>query len=486
MAEEVTLGDVDLTTVKARTVSGIVTLISRSFLLQFVATGGFLALSIFLGRPEIGLFIAVNDLVSILGYFSDIGLAASLIQKKDQVSLSDLRTTFTIQQIIVLLLLIFTIAISPWLFNFYHIGNGGTWLFYSLLGAFFLASLKTIPSVILERKLQFKELAAVEVVETIIFYGIAVLLAWRDGGVMSYAWAVIFRGIIGTIMIYWLSPWKIGLAVSSSSLKSLLSFGLPYQINSLVATVKDRFINIILWKIIGADGVGIIGWAQTWSQKPLRFVMDNVTRVTFPSFARLQDNPRQLRRAIERTLFFITLVTFPVVAGLAVYAPQLIQMIPRYSKWQPALLALVLYCFNSAWASVSTPLTNTLNALGRVKTNTYLMLMWTALTWILVPYLAHRFGYNGVAYATAIIALSSIVPIIIVKRLTHFSLINSVLKPFLATLAMISVSWLLISLPLILNILISYLTFILIIYLLTGPALLADTKKILYALAGKK
>ena len=174
------------------------------------------------------------------------------------------------------------------------------------------------------------------------------------------------------------------------------------------------------------------------------------------------------------------------MAGLAVYAPQLIQMIPRYSKWQPALLALVLYCFNSAWASVSTPLTNTLNALGRVKTNTYLMLMWTALTWILVPYLAHRFGYNGVAYATAIIALSSIVPIIIVKRLTHFSLINSVLKPFLATLAMISVSWLLISLPLILNILISYLTFILIIYLLTGPALLADTKKILYALAGKK
>ncbi len=486
MAGEVTLGDVDLTTVKARTVSGIVTLISRSFLLQFVATGGFLALSIFLGRPEIGLFIAVNDLVSILGYFSDIGLAASLIQKKDQVTLTDLRTTFTIQQIIVLILISLSLLLSPWLFSFYHISNGGSWLFYSLLVAFFLASLKTIPSVILERKLQFKELAAVEVVETIVFYGIAVFLAWRGGGVMSYAWAVIFRGIIGTVMIYWLSPWKIGLAISRSSLKHLLGFGLPYQINSLVATVKDRFINIILWKIIGADGVGIIGWAQTWSQKPLRFIMDNVTRVTFPSFARLQDNPAELRRAIERTLFFITLITFPIVAGLAVFAPQLVLLIPRYSKWQPALLALVLYCFNSALASISTPLTNTLNALGRVKTNTYLMLMWTALTWILVPYLAHRFGYNGVAYATALIALSSVVPIIIVKRLTHFSLINSVLKPALATLAMILVSWLLISLPLILNILISCLTFILIIYLLTGPALLADTKKILYALVGKK
>ncbi|KKU29363.1 MAG: Polysaccharide biosynthesis protein [Candidatus Amesbacteria bacterium GW2011_GWA2_47_11b] len=474
MAEEMTLGDVDLTTVKARTVSGIVTLISRSFLLQFVATGGFLALSIFLGRPEIGLFIAVNDLVSILGYFSDIGLAASLIQKKDQVTITDLRTTFTIQQIIVLLLLLLTLGVSPWIFSFYHISNNGTWLFYSLLAAFFLASLKTIPSVILERKLQFKELAAVEVVETIIFYGIAVLLAWQGGGVISYAWAVIFRGVVGTAMIYWLSPWKIGLSFSISSLKSLLSFGLPYQINSLVATVKDRFINIILWKIIGADGVGIIGWAQTWSQKPLRFIMDNVTRVTFPSFARLQDNPVELRRAIERTLFFITLITFPIVAGLAVFAPQLVLFIPRYSKWQPALLALTLYCFNSALASVSTPLTNTLNALGRVKTNTYLMFMWTALTWILVPSLAHRFGYNGVAYATALIALTSIIPVIIVKRLTGFSLINSFVKPALATVAMILVA-------LVGNILLGVAAYAIVVYLLVGPALFTDARKLLHA-----
>src|SRR3989338_7065024 len=115
MDAEVTLGDVDLATVKARSLTGVVTLISRSFILQLVATGGFFLLSIFLGRPEIGLFIAVNDLVSILGYFSDIGLAASLIQKKDKVSLSDLRTTFTLQQIIVVVLIGLTIGLTPWL-----------------------------------------------------------------------------------------------------------------------------------------------------------------------------------------------------------------------------------------------------------------------------------------------------------------------------------------------------------------------------------
>lgn len=484
MDAEVTLGDVDLTVIKARSISGIVTLISRSFFIQLVSTLGFFLLSIFLARPEIGLFIAVNELVSILGYFSDVGLAASLIQKKDKVSLTDLRTTFTLQQILVLVLVISSLLLSPYLFSYYHVTGAGTWLFYSLLTAFFLASLKTIPSVVLERQLRFEILAFIEIVETLVFYTIAVTLAWQGRGVTSYAWAVFIRGLVGSSLIYILAPWKIGFSISVSSLKSLLSFGLPYQINSLMAVVKDRFLNIFLWKIIGADGVGIIGWAQTWSQKPLRFVMDNVTKVTFPSFSRLQEHPDQLRRGIEKTLFFISLITFPIVAGMAVIAPSLVKIIPKYSKWEVALIPLALFCFNSAWAAISTPLTNTLNALGKVKINTYLMIMWTVLAWGLTPFLAIKYGFLGVAYATAVISLTSIIPVLIVKNLTGFSL-SPVLKPSFATLIMLIVSRLLTLtltpslVNIFINVIISGLVFCLTIYLLVGPSLFADVKKLL-------
>jgi len=491
MDTEVTLGDVDLSTIKTRSLSGVVTLISRSFLQRIIGTAGFFALSVFLGRPEIGLFIAVNDLVSILGYFSDIGLAASLIQKKDKVSLIDLRTTFTLQQVIVLGLLLLSLGVSPWLFSYYHIQGGGVWLFYSLLTAFFLASLKTIPSVILERQLKFEILAAVEVVESLVFYALAVLLAWQGGGVASYAWAVLLRGLVGTSLIYLLAPWPVGLAFSKSSLKSLLSFGLPYQLNSLMAVVKDRFVNIVLWKIIGADGVGVIGWAQTWSQLPLRFVMDNVTKVTFPSFARLQDHADQLKKAIEKTLFFITFLTFPIVAGLAVTAPVLIKIIPRYSKWEAALLPLALFCFNSALAAVSTPLTNTLNAIGHVKINTYLMIMWTALTWGLTPYLAVKYGYVGVAYATAIIALSSIVPVIIVRRLVAFSLTRALAAPTAGVAVMLPLAAFLSAVlaPSVANlattIVASGLVYLLVCLIVGGRTLVADGQKFLHAFRQK-
>ena len=37
-----------------------------------------------MGKEEIGLFFAVSELVALLGYFSDVGLAAALIQSKEK------------------------------------------------------------------------------------------------------------------------------------------------------------------------------------------------------------------------------------------------------------------------------------------------------------------------------------------------------------------------------------------------------------------
>ncbi len=492
MDTEVTLGQVDISTIKTRSLTGIITLISRSFIQRLISSVGFFFISVLLSRADIGIFIAINELVSILGYFSDIGLAASLIQKKTTVTREDLRTTFTIQQIIICTILLITLALSPIIIRYYEISNQGVILFISLLVAFFLASLKTIPSVMLERSLRFEKLAIVEMAETVIFYVVVVFVAWRGGGVASYAIAVLLRGVVGTALLYKLAPWPIGLGISKSSIKTLLSFGVPYQINSLMAVVKDRFVNIALWKIIGADGVGILGWAQNWSQLPLRFVMDNVTKVTFPAYAHMHDKPDELKAAIEKTLFFITFLTFPLVGGLAVVAPMLIKILPKYAKWEVALIALSFYCFNSAWACVSTPLTNVINALGKVKINTYLMIMWTVLTWGLTPFLAIKYGYNGVAYASGIIALSSIVPVIIVKKLINFRLSRSIVPPLAGVLVMICLAFYLTrvlpaTIPSMLLIIISSaIVYVAVNLAFLGQSLVADMKKFSYAFFRRK
>ena len=257
--------EIDLPTVKDRAVKGVVALTGRTFLLQIVSFFGFFLLTVFLGTAEIGLFFAISELVAILGYFSDIGLAAALIQKKEKPDIKDIRSTFTIQQGLVLTLVALVFLLTPFLRSFYEISQPGVFLLWALTLSFFLASLKTIPSVLLERKLRFDLLVVVEIIEALLFYGIAVLLAWKGFGVVSYAWAVLARGLAGVILIYLLSPWQIGFAFEKQSLKHLLKFGVPYQANTFLAVVKDRLMNVFLWKIIGAQGVGILGWAQKWA-----------------------------------------------------------------------------------------------------------------------------------------------------------------------------------------------------------------------------
>ncbi|PIU03857.1 hypothetical protein COT44_01070 [Candidatus Shapirobacteria bacterium CG08_land_8_20_14_0_20_39_18] len=480
--------EIDLPTVKTRAVRGVLALSGRTFILQIVSFLGFFFLTVLLKREEFGLFFAVSELVAILGYFSDIGLAAALIQKKETPDDKDIRSTFTIQQILVLSLLLVAFLLTGSIKNFYNIPENGIWLLWSLLIGFFLASLKTIPSVLLERKLRFDLLAVVEIFEALVFYTIAVVLAWKGFGINSYTVAILARGVVGVILVYIFSPWPVGFAFERQSLKHLLKFGVPYQANSFLAVIKDRMMNVVLWKIIGVDGVGILGWAQKWAQMPLRFIMDPVMKVTFPAYSRMQEDKVELKKAIEKTIFFVSLLIFPALAGMLILAGRIIHLIPKYGKWEVALIALSFYIFNSVWGAITTPLTNVLAATGRIKTVFMLMIMWTVLTWIFFPILGIKFGYNGVAFASALVATSSVVAIYIVNKILGFNALASIRYPLTATIIMSIGLWLLLTLVPILSlslpglltaVLFSVLLYIAILMVFLGQSLVVDIQKLL-------
>src|SRR5688572_5612974 len=137
--------DLNIAVVNQRSISSLLVLISRSFVMQMISLGGFFLLSAYLSIAEIGVFFAVSEIVALLGYFSDVGLAAALIQKHDKVQLEDVRTTFTIQQILVTVLCVFILASTPWIRVFFNLNQEGVWLVWALVAGFFLSSLKTIP-----------------------------------------------------------------------------------------------------------------------------------------------------------------------------------------------------------------------------------------------------------------------------------------------------------------------------------------------------
>lgn len=431
--------EISLETVKRRSVKGVVMLTARYFVLYGITAIAQVFLGIYLTREQYGVFGVVSAAVNFFIYFSDIGLAASLIQKKEKPTEIDLRTTFTVQQFLVLTLLVILFILSPRLVETYSLDNNGQMLIYALGIGLLLSSLKTIPTVLLERQIEFGKIAISNIAENLIYNLVLVVLAWKGYGVASFTFAVLARGFVGFVSMYLLKPWRPGIALSVSSLKKLLRYGVPYQFNSLIALFKDDGIALTLGKIIGLDAFGLLIWAQKWIQMPLRIFLDTITKVTFPAFARMQDDMDQLQTSVTKSIFTICVLVFPSVFGMLLVAPILLQVLPQYEKWLPALIPMTFLSVNICFAAVTTQLTNMLNSIGKIKITTGLMIMWTALTWLLVPFLATKFGLHGAALGYSLVGASSLVAIYVAKRYVNFSIIHSAIRPLLAAIGMAAI-----------------------------------------------
>ena len=488
MAEDYLL---DLELIKKRAISGVVTFTLRTFFIQIFTFFATFLLTILLEPSTFGIFFVVSAFINFFIYFSDIGLAAALIQKKEEPTKEDLKTTFTIQQAIVLTLIAIGFIFSAKIANFYHLGGDGLLLLRILLFSLVLSSLKTIPSIILERKLNFTRLVIPQIFENIVFYSVAVALASLHFGLASFTWAVLARGATGLVLIYLLSPYKPQIGIYRKSAKALTSFGFPFQVNSILALLKDDFLTIFLGKILTFTQVGYIGWAQKWAFIPLRFFMDNVNKVTFPAYSRLQEHKQELGKAIEKSIFFVTYLVYPSIFGMAAIAPYVISAVPNYSKWNAALPLLYLFAINSLFSAVSTTFTNTLFAIGRPKIVLKFMVFWTSATWLLTYPLVLKFGYIGVGIASAIVASTSVATIYFIKKEIPISVVKNIFSPLVISILMfMSVkalgSYLATNIPgLILTISLGAIIYLIISFAVLKKRLLEDYKIILKSLIRK-
>ncbi len=428
--------ELDIVALSRKSMQGVIALISRQFVLQVISTVAFLLISSVLLPVDIGIYTAVIAMQRIISFFTDFGLGAALIQKNEALTQADLETSFTLQAVITLLIFILIFFLRDVITSYFKLNPSGERLLIALVFTIFISSFKTIPSILLERKIQFQRLVIPQIVESLVFNLVLIVFILRGYRIDSYTYAFIASSIVGLPVYYYISPWRIGFGIDKESLGHL-KFGLQFQAKNILATIKDDFLTVILTKFLSFTQIGYIGFAQRLSFITYRYIVDSVTKVTFSSYARLQNDKHILRKAIEKSLFYISSVMFPLVAGTIIIAPYVIHYFPKWhNKWEPALLSITFFSLNAGISSLSGIIVNSLDATGRVKITLNLMVLWTILTWILTPILIRLLGFDGVAIASFLVTTTIVYTVYLVKQVVDFNFFSSIYKPFLATLFM--------------------------------------------------
>ncbi|MBP7774220.1 oligosaccharide flippase family protein [Candidatus Woesebacteria bacterium] len=418
---------------KRRTLIGAISYFVRSSFLQIIGFVSAVIISVFFTPEEFGIYGLVQQIIGILIFVSDIGFAAALVQKKDEPSQDDYTTAFWVQQalgwfiVAVALVLVFFGVVSA------KTGPVGNWILLALAISFPIISLKTIPSIKLERRLAFAKLVQPQIIENLVFHSVLIYCAWNKMGAMAYSYAVLARSLSGTAVMLYIEPWKASVSFSRESFKKLFKFGAQFQLNDFLARIKDQLFFLALGAYLPLKEFGYIQWAKNWSMYPYNLTVNTVMTITFPAFSRLQGDRALLQKAIEKSLYFITLFLFPLLIGMSLFITPVLQLTDQYAKWQPALFSFVLFTLSITWSGISSPITNALNAVGHISSTLKLMVMWTLLTWIVTPLCIYFFGYNGVALSALLISCSSYAAVVMLKKvLPTINVRNSVWRQTVA------------------------------------------------------
>ncbi len=433
----------ELKTIKKR---GIVSAFSLLFQSSYSAILGFVAFFILTAKSSIallGIYSTVLASLSFFNYITNLGLAAALIQKKETRSV-DLNTAFYIQFFLV------TIAVG---IGFYFSENivsaykdvppSTIYLFWSLLVSFFFLSLKTIPSVLLEKEVQIYKNVIISSLENTVFYVVIIVMALLNYTIEALITAVLLRALVGIIGIYVVKPWRPGAEFSVQSMKELLRYGIPFQGNSFLAMVKDDLMIIYLGQVIGLQALGIVSFGKKYAEMAVRLITDNINRVAFPVFSRVQENKELLAKSVMNSIFFSSIIVFPITIGAMLTFDSFLKVIELttdndyYTKWQAALIPFYIFSLSTLMVSLMTPFINLFNAVNKLKLSLLYMLLWTVLMWALIPVGIRYFDYTVIAPVFLIVNMTAVFVFNSARRVIDFSLWDTLKGILLASSSML-------------------------------------------------
>lgn len=424
--------------IKQKGLFGILYFLGNSTYSAALGLAANLAFTIFLKPAEYGLYFIVLSIMTIFGYFTDLGLAASLVQKKNPQE-EEFYTAFTIQLVLVTGVVFVGFLLIPLIVYIYHLSNEGIALYRAMLLSLFVLSFKSIPSTRLERQLEYSKIVLTQAIENTIFYTISIALLFSNFGIYALAIGVIVRSFVGTFFMYYFTRWRPMLAFNTIHARSILRFGIPFQSNVILAFLKDDLLNLYLASRLGLTNFGYMGWGKKWAEAPLRIILDNTNRVLFPILSKFQDQKDKIAGMIEKNIFYNSLILMPIFAGAYFAMPLFVLVVPRYQKWEIAITSFSFFLLSSLFVSFITPCINVFNAIGKVKTSVGFMILWIFLNWLTVPLLVTTYGFTGVSVAFSINALSFLLVLYELKKQVNFRFLHAIYHPFVATVCMVFV-----------------------------------------------
>lgn len=320
--------------IRKKAVAGVVLVGMRTFAIRAFGLVSSLVLARLLVPEDFGLLAVGQAIIMFGGFFADAGIAAGLIRRKEAPTRRELESILGFQMLVASVLVLAVAAVTV------PMGRNGQ-VIALMAASVLLLTYRAPASLVLERRLDYGSLAAVEVLEGLVFGVWSVASVALGAGVWGVATAHLARGLIGTVLMIRRSPVRVfRLRFKLGPVRELLGYGLVVQAGYLLYLLRAQVITVATVTLAGLPVLGLYSLADRVIQVPW-LVFESILRVTFPAMARLVSAGEDARSDLSRGLRLLVVTAGSLLALVAATAPVVIPF-AFGARWTGAAEALPL------------------------------------------------------------------------------------------------------------------------------------------------
>lgn len=304
----------------------------------------------------LAIFTAVGNLII------ESGFGAALIQKTD----ADERhysSVFWFNLAMSLLLYTVLMAASPLIaeyFNEPQLTAISAIVFLSLpLNATIL-----IQTTILNKQIQFRKLAKINLAAMMLSSAAAVTMAVAGYGVWTLAWQPVTLVATKSVLLWITNRWRPRLYFNLAIIRQLFGFASSLLLSGLINTCFLNIYSLVIPRLYPRRELGLLTQGNKICDPVVSLVYGSIQNATYPVFSNIQHEHSRLVNAYRKSIRLTSFLTFPLLFGGVMTAPALFRLLFK-PQWWDAIPFFQLLCIGGCFTVLTAINNNFIKVSGR-------------------------------------------------------------------------------------------------------------------------
>jgi O-antigen/teichoic acid export membrane protein len=241
--------------------------------------------------------------------------------------------------------------------------------------SFFISSFGISTNAYLVKNMMNREITIVNLTALLISGSTAIVLALNGWAYWSLAWQQVVNSTVLILGRFYYVKWKPSLKFSFDYIRQTFSFSMKILVTMIVNTVNQNLLTVIFGRLFrDARVVGNFFQAYKWDSMAFQTVGGMVGQVAQPVLVSVREEKDRELNVFRKMLRFTSFLSFPILFGLALVAPEFIVVLVG-EKWLPSAELMQLLCIAGAFMPITTLYSNFM--ISRNRSDVY---MWNILS----------------------------------------------------------------------------------------------------------